>query len=235
MAGGSLGVSLRPESVTRAGHSSAHHLPALIRGCPSPVAALRPPQIAIVFEFTGALVLGRVVQETIAGGIADISAFQTDPEFFACVPSHLSAAAPRLRRHPFAAGGARCASCASLRLLRRASPEAALGAPVAEQDCRRSRQFVACALKDQLLRSVSRRPVLLSHRYGMMWALLVGGVWQIGASSIELNVSATHSIIGAIVGFAMAYKARPSPRSRNDVTQNHSSRPPDFTGPRRGE
>lgn len=41
-----------------------------------------------------------------------------------------------------------------------------------------------------------------------MWALLIGGIWQIGASRLELNVSATHSIIGAIVGFAMAYKAR---------------------------
>ena len=37
--------------------------------------------IAIIFEFTGALVLGRVSQETIAGGIADIGAFTTDPEF----------------------------------------------------------------------------------------------------------------------------------------------------------
>lgn len=81
--------------------------------------------IAIVFEFTGALVLGRVSQETISGGIADISAFQNDPEFFA---------------------------------------------------------------------------------YGMMWALLIGGVWQILASTYELNVSATHSIIGAVVGFAMAFK-----------------------------
>jgi sodium-dependent phosphate transporter len=40
-------------------------------------------QIAIIFEFTGALVLGRVSQETISGGIADIGAFTTDPEFCA--------------------------------------------------------------------------------------------------------------------------------------------------------
>ena len=40
----------------------------------------------------------------------------------------------------------------------------------------------------------------------MMWALLVGGVWQIAASYMELNVSATHSIIGAIVGFSMVFK-----------------------------
>jgi hypothetical protein len=40
----------------------------------------------------------------------------------------------------------------------------------------------------------------------MMWALLVGGVWQICASYMELNVSATHSIIGAIVGFSMTFK-----------------------------
>jgi phosphate/sulfate permease len=84
-------------------------------------------QIAIIFEFTGALVLGRVSQETISGGLADIGAFTTDPEFYA---------------------------------------------------------------------------------YGMMWALLVGGVWQIVASYMELNVSATHSIIGAIVGFAMTFKGR---------------------------
>jgi phosphate/sulfate permease len=42
----------------------------------------------------------------------------------------------------------------------------------------------------------------------MMWALLVGGVWQILASYLELNVSATHSIIGAIVGFSMVFKGR---------------------------
>lgn len=39
-----------------------------------------------------------------------------------------------------------------------------------------------------------------------MWALMIGGVWQILASTYELNVSATHSIIGAVVGFAMAFK-----------------------------
>ena len=42
----------------------------------------------------------------------------------------------------------------------------------------------------------------------MMWALLVGGVWQIGASYCELNVSATHSIIGAVVGFSMTFKGK---------------------------
>jgi len=83
--------------------------------------------IAIVFEFTGALVLGRVSQETISGGIADIGAFTTEPEFYA---------------------------------------------------------------------------------YGMMWALLFGGVWQILASMNEMNVSATHTIIGAIVGFSMVFKGR---------------------------
>jgi hypothetical protein len=87
----------------------------------------RCPQIAIIFEFTGALVLGRVSQETISGGIADIGAFTTDPEFYA---------------------------------------------------------------------------------YGMMWALIVGGVWQIAASYKELNVSATHSIIGAVVGFSMTFKGK---------------------------
>ena len=41
-----------------------------------------------------------------------------------------------------------------------------------------------------------------------MWALLVGGVWQIAASYYELNVSATHSIIGAIVGFSLVFKGK---------------------------
>ena len=80
--------------------------------------------IAAIFEFGGALLLGRVIQETISGGIADLSAFTTEPEIFA---------------------------------------------------------------------------------YGMMCALFVGGVWQIVASHFELNVSATHSIIGAIVGFTLVY------------------------------
>jgi len=79
--------------------------------------------IAAVFEFGGAMLLGRVIQETISGGIADLAAFATDPEIFA---------------------------------------------------------------------------------YGMMVALFVGGVWQIVASRLEMNVSATHSIIGAIVGFTLA-------------------------------
>ena len=70
-------------------------------------------QIAAVFEFTGALVLGRVVTNTIAGGIADINAFSRTPEIYA---------------------------------------------------------------------------------YGMVCALFVGAGWQILASYMELNVSATHSI-----------------------------------------
>jgi sodium-dependent phosphate transporter len=41
------------------------------------------PQIAIVFEFAGALVLGRVITETIAGSIADPSIFAREPEVFA--------------------------------------------------------------------------------------------------------------------------------------------------------
>jgi sodium-dependent phosphate transporter len=39
--------------------------------------------IAIVFEFAGALVLGRVITETIAGSIADPSVFSREPEVFA--------------------------------------------------------------------------------------------------------------------------------------------------------
>lgn len=39
--------------------------------------------IAAIFEFTGAMVLGRVSTSTIAGGIADINAFTREPEFYA--------------------------------------------------------------------------------------------------------------------------------------------------------
>lgn len=80
--------------------------------------------IASVFEFVGAVVLGRVSTNTISGGIADIKAFKSHPEFYA---------------------------------------------------------------------------------YGMMWTLLVGGAWQIWASYKGLNVSATHSIIGGIIGFSIAH------------------------------
>eukprot|EP01041_Mallomonas_annulata_P007452 gene7452-15239_t len=41
--------------------------------------------------------------------------------------------------------------------------------------------------------------------YGMMWTLIAGGFWQIFASTIGVNVSATHSIIGGIIGFALSY------------------------------
>ncbi|KAJ9532650.1 hypothetical protein QJQ45_010711 [Haematococcus lacustris] len=80
--------------------------------------------IAALFEFTGAMVLGRVSTSTIAGGIADINAFLREPEMF---------------------------------------------------------------------------------MYGMVCALAVCGVWQIVASYFELNVSSTHSIIGAIIGFGLIY------------------------------
>ncbi|KXZ56263.1 hypothetical protein GPECTOR_1g23 [Gonium pectorale] len=85
---------------------------------------LAAPEIAIVFEFVGALVLGRVSTSTIAGGIAQISYFQREPEIYA---------------------------------------------------------------------------------YGMICALTVGFFWQAFASYSELNVSATHSIIGAIIGFSLVY------------------------------
>lgn len=39
-------------------------------------------QIAAIFEFAGALLLGRVSTNTIAGGIASISAFQREPEVY---------------------------------------------------------------------------------------------------------------------------------------------------------
>eukprot|EP00879_Flechtneria_rotunda_P006676 GHRR01007016.1.p1 GENE.GHRR01007016.1~~GHRR01007016.1.p1 ORF type:complete len:614 (+),score=157.23 GHRR01007016.1:344-2185(+) len=95
--------------------------------------------IAAIFEFGGAMLLGRVVTATISGGIADPSVFASQPEIYA---------------------------------------------------------------------------------YGMVCALTVGFLWQGWASYVGLNVSATHSIIGGIIGFALAYKggsavqwATPAPNS----------------------
>ena len=84
--------------------------------------------IAAIFEFGGALALGRVSTSTISGGIADIKVFQDEPN----------------------------------------------GA--------------------------------LIYSYGMMWTLILGGIWQGYASSVGLNVSATHSIIAGIIGFSLVFK-----------------------------
>ncbi|GLC32995.1 hypothetical protein PLESTB_000382400 [Pleodorina starrii] len=98
--------------------------------------------IAAIFEFVGALVLGRVSTSTIAGGIAQITYFQREPEIYA---------------------------------------------------------------------------------YGMICALTVGFVWQALASFWELNVSATHSIIGAIIGFSLVYGGGPAV---NWATPDKTSFPP---------
>jgi solute carrier family 20 (sodium-dependent phosphate transporter) len=80
--------------------------------------------IAAIFEFVGALVLGRVSTTVIAKGVADVSSFKDDPEVYA---------------------------------------------------------------------------------YGMLVALSVGAMWQLWASWAGYNVSATQSIIGGIVGFAIVW------------------------------
>lgn len=85
---------------------------------------LQATMIAAVFEFAGAMLLGRVVTNTIAGGIADPKVFADAPEVYA---------------------------------------------------------------------------------YGMVCALGVGTVWQLIACYAGYNVSATHTIIGAIIGFALVY------------------------------
>jgi solute carrier family 20 (sodium-dependent phosphate transporter) len=80
--------------------------------------------LAVVFEFTGAIVLGRVSAETIAGGIAKADTFKTNAPAYA---------------------------------------------------------------------------------YGMSIVLWLGFFWQAFASYMSWNVSATHSIIGGIIGFAMVW------------------------------
>ncbi len=57
-------------------------------------------QIAAIFEFAGALLLGRVNTNVIAGGIANINAFTQTPEIYACVAHavHLCDRAAQARR-----------------------------------------------------------------------------------------------------------------------------------------
>lgn len=86
--------------------------------------------IAVVFEFTGAMVLGRVSTSVIAGGIADITVFQK------------------------------------------------------ATDCNGP----------------------MAYSYGMMWTLILGGLWQGYASYRGFNVSATHTIIAGIIGFALQFR-----------------------------
>eukprot|EP00775_Hariotina_reticulata_P012768 gene12768-12896_t len=85
--------------------------------------------IAAIFEFGGAMLLGRVVTNTIAGGIADPTVFARQPEIYA---------------------------------------------------------------------------------YGMVVALAIGFLWQGWASYAGMNVSATHSIIGGIIGFALVFAGSPA-------------------------
>jgi sodium-dependent phosphate transporter len=81
--------------------------------------------IAAVFEFAGALTLGRVVTGTISGGIASIDAFKKDADVF---------------------------------------------------------------------------------MYGMLSALTAATVWLFYATYMEWPVSTTHSIIGGVIGFSLAFK-----------------------------
>ena len=43
-------------------------------------AALRPVQLAVIFETLGSMILGRTITGTIQGGIADINAFTREPQ-----------------------------------------------------------------------------------------------------------------------------------------------------------
>lgn len=100
--------------------------------------------LASIFEFTGAMVLGRVSTDTIAGGIANINYFVDNPAVYA---------------------------------------------------------------------------------YGMCCTLFMGFIWQAFASYKEWNVSATHSIIGGIIGFALTYKGKEGVNWITPVTDG-SSFPP---------
>lgn len=49
------------------------------------------------------------------------------------------------------------------------------------------------------------------YMYGMMCALSAAGIWVALATYLELAVSTTHSIIGAIMGFALVWQVCVSP------------------------
>jgi hypothetical protein len=80
---GRRGACAPPRRALRTAAAGVARSPARADDAGLLVASACRRQIAIIFEFTGALVLGRVSQETISGGLADIGAFTTDPEFYA--------------------------------------------------------------------------------------------------------------------------------------------------------
>jgi sodium-dependent phosphate transporter len=63
---------------------------------------------------------------------------------------------------------------------------------------------IAGGIADRASFSGGNQPYL--YAYGMMIVMWVGGIFQLTASMFQLNVSATHAVIGGILGFALAHK-----------------------------
>jgi sodium-dependent phosphate transporter len=59
--------------------------------------------------------------------------------------------------------------------------------------------------------------------YGMMCMLWIGGLFQLFSSFAQLNVSATHSVIGGIIGFALIHQGN---SAVNWVTFDSTKVPP---------
>lgn len=185
--------------------------------------------IAAVFEFLGAMLLGGAVTRTIAGGIANTSTFTAYPALFLygeraqhclCLSVPAPAVGPGVAVAPLSAY-----RCAALSAGVCSSREECCGTPASLlpisplppqdlTDCFPP----ACSLHihspllppgvpsshlcDKHTRHMHhmRTPPL-----GMFAAEAASMIWVMIATYLELPVSTTHSMVGGVIGFAMAF------------------------------
>ena len=132
--------------------------------------------IAGVFEFLGAMVLGRVSVSTISGGIAIPAAFNVAPAWY-CYDTTYCSKEAYLDKCGFLCDAAKASAC--------------------PKSCN--------ALEDRKGQIYFQGGNPVAYAYGMMWVLLVGTAWLLLTTYYGLNVSSTHSIIGGIIGFSLSY------------------------------
>ena len=166
---------------------------------PSPRRPTHPPAVkqavvvAAICEFGGSVLMGAGVVGTMRKGIAKLSAFENDPDIFACK-----------------GGGTGRADGE-----RRAAHEQPAGRPPARAH---SLPLPAC-IQPRPHRSFLPRAAPSAD--GMLCAMLATGIWLILATYWELPVSTTHSIVGAIIGepWAAGRRRCPSLCLSHDTTE----------------